>query len=50
MKVVALRFAPVAEKLDEAFPEEADSRDVIVTGDGLLGSRTWTRIMADALG
>jgi FGGY family of carbohydrate kinases, C-terminal domain len=50
MEAVALRFARVAEKLDEAFPEEADSRDVVATGGGLLGSRTWTRIMADALG
>ena len=50
MEAVALRFALVAEKLDEAFPEEADSRDVVATGGGLLGSRTWTRIMADALG
>ena len=50
MEAAALRFARVAEKLDEAFPEEADSRDVVATGGGLLGSRTWTRIMADALG
>jgi gluconokinase len=50
MEAVALRFALVAEKLDEAFPEEADSRHAVATGGGLLGSRTWTRIMADALG
>lgn len=30
--------------------EDADSRHVIATGGGLLGSKTWTRIMADALG
>ena len=40
MEAVALRFALVAEKLDEAFPKEADSRDVVATGGGLLGSRT----------
>jgi gluconokinase len=50
MEAVVLRFALVAEKLDEAFPEEADGRHVVATGGGLLGSRTWTRIMADALG
>ena len=50
MEAVALRFALVAEKLDKAFPEEAYGRDVVATGGGLLGSRTWARIMADALG
>ena len=50
MEAMALRFALVAEKLYEAFPDEADSRHVVATGGGLLGSRTWTRIMADALG
>ena len=50
MEAVALRVALVAEKLDEAFPEEANGRHVVATGGGLLGSRTWTRIMADALG
>jgi gluconokinase len=50
MEAVALRFTLVAEKLDTAFPEDADSRHVIATGGGLLGSKTWTRIMADALG
>lgn len=49
MEAVALRFTLVAEKLDTAFPEDADSRHVIATGGGLLGSKTWTRIMADAL-
>ena len=49
MEAVALRFTLVAEKLDTAFPEDADSRHVIATGGGLLGSKTWTRIIADAL-
>ena len=49
MEAVALRFALVAEKLDEAFPERR-GRQVVATGGGLLGSPTWTRIMADALG
>ena len=49
MEAVALRFALVAEKLDEAFPEEADGRDVVATGGGLLGPWTCPRIMADAL-
>lgn len=44
---VALRFALIAEILDSAVPEE---RRVIATGGGLLGSRTWTQIMSDALG
>ena len=50
MEAVALRFALVAERLDEAFPEGTGEREVIATGGGLLGSPTWTRIMADALG
>ena len=50
MEAVALRFTLVAEKLDTAFPEDADGRHVSATGGGLLGSKTWTRIMADALG
>ena len=50
MEGVALRFALVAETLDEAFPEGAGEREVVATGGGLLGSPTWTRIMADALG
>jgi gluconokinase len=43
---VALRFALIAEILDSAIPGE---RRVIATGGGLLGSRAWTQIMADAL-
>jgi gluconokinase len=50
MEAVALRFTLVAEKLDEAFPEGAEGSHIVATGGGLLGSRTWTRIMADALG
>ena len=50
MEAVALRFALIAEKLDEAFPEGAKGREVVATGGGLLGSPTWVRIMADALG
>ena len=50
MEAVALRFTLVAEKLGAAFPEDAGGRHVVATGGGLLGSRTWTRIMADALG
>jgi gluconokinase len=49
MEGVALRFALIAERLDEAFPE-GTGRSVIATGGGLLGSSTWTRIMADVLG
>jgi gluconokinase len=49
MEAVALRFALIAERLDEAFPEDG-GRSVIATGGGLLGSPTWTRIMADVLG
>ena len=50
MEAVALRFALIAEKLDAAFPQGARDRDVVATGGGLLGSPTWVRIMADALG
>ena len=47
MEAVAYRFALIAEILEEASPGE---KQVIATGGGLLGSPTWTRIMADALG
>ncbi len=47
MEAVAYRFALIAEILDEASPGD---KQVIATGGGLLGSPTWTRIMADALG
>jgi gluconokinase len=50
MEAVALRFALIAQRLDEAFPEGEGGREVIATGGGLLGSPVWTRIMADALG
>ncbi len=50
MEAIALRFALIARRLDEAFPEGCDNRQVIATGGGLLGSSAWTRIMADALG
>jgi gluconokinase len=47
MEAVAYRFALIAEMLEEASSGE---KQVIATGGGLLGSPTWTRIMADALG
>jgi gluconokinase len=47
MEAVAYRFALIAEILEEASPGD---KQVIATGGGLLGSPTWTRIMADALG
>ncbi|MGH3086142.1 MAG: gluconokinase [Rubrobacteraceae bacterium] len=47
MESVALRFAIIAEMLDKASPGE---KEIVATGGGLLGSPTWTRIMADALG
>ncbi len=50
MEAVALRFALIAERLDAAFPAEPGAREVVATGGGLLGSPTWVRIMADALG
>ena len=50
MEAVALRFALIAERLDAAFPEKPGGREVVATGGGLLGSPTWVRIMADALG
>ena len=50
MEAVALRFALIAERLDAAFPEGPERREVVATGGGLLSSPTWVRIMADALG
>ncbi len=47
MEAVALRFALIAEIIKRASPGE---KEVIATGGGLLGSPTWTGIMADALG
>ena len=47
MEAVALRFALIAEIIEQASPGE---KEVIATGGGLLGSPTWTGIMADALG
>lgn len=47
MESVALRFALIAEQLESGSPGE---KEIIATGGGLLGSPTWTRIMADALG
>ncbi len=47
MEAVALRFALIAEILEEAFPND---KEVIATGGGLFNSPTWTQIMADALG
>jgi gluconokinase len=47
MEAVALRFALISEIIEQASPGE---KEVIATGGGLLGSQTWTGIMADALG
>ena len=47
MEAVAYRFAMIAEMIEAASPGE---KEVVATGGGLLNSRTWTRIMADALG
>jgi gluconokinase len=47
MEAVAFRFATIAEIIEAASPGE---KQVIATGGGLLGSPTWTRTMADALG
>lgn len=47
MESVALRFAIIAEQLEFASPGE---KEIVATGGGLLGSPTWTRIMADVLG
>lgn len=47
MESVALRFAIIAEQLESASPGE---KEIVATGGGLLGSPTWTRIMADVLG
>lgn len=47
MESVAYRFALVAEMLEEASPGD---KEVVATGGGLLGSPTWTQIMADTLG
>jgi gluconokinase len=47
MESIAYRFALIAKILEKASPGD---KQVIATGGGLLGSPTWTRIMADALG
>jgi len=47
MEAVALRFALIAQMIEAASPGE---KEVVATGGGLLGSRAWTGIMADALG
>jgi gluconokinase len=49
MEAVALRFAIIAERLDEALTEESEGRSVVASGGGLLGSRAWTTMVADAL-
>lgn len=49
MEAVALRFALVDRRLNEAFPETS-GRQVVATGGGLSGSPAWIRIMADVLG
>ena len=50
MEGVALRFALVARRLDEAFPERSYERHTIAAGGGLLSSPAWLQIMSDALG
>jgi gluconokinase len=47
MESVALKFAIIAEMLENDSPGD---KEIIASGGGLLGSREWTRIMADALG
>lgn len=47
MESVALRFAIIAEMLEEVSPGQ---KRVIATGGGLINSPAWTRIMADTLG
>ena len=47
MEAIALRFALIAQIIEDASPGE---KEVIATGGGLLRSPTWTGIMADALG
>jgi gluconokinase len=46
LEAVALRFALIAEILDSVLPGE---RQVIATGGGLLGSRTWTLLALEAM-
>ena len=46
MESVAYRFALIAEMLEVASPGD---KVVVATGGGLLGSPTWTQIMADTL-
>ena len=47
LEAVALRFRLIDLELSEALPGE---RKIIGTGGGLVNSRAWTQIMADALG
>ncbi len=47
MEAVALRFALIFEMIEAVSPGE---KEVIATGGALLGSRTWTGILADVLG
>jgi gluconokinase len=47
MEAVALRFALILERIDDALP--AEGRTVIASGGGLLNSRAWATITANAL-
>lgn len=47
MEGIALRCAELDVHLREAVPS---TRHIVATGGGLLGSRAWVQIMADALG
>lgn len=47
MEAVAYRFAIIADMLGEVSPGE---KEIVASGGGLLGSRTWTNVMADVLG
>ncbi len=50
MEAVALRFALIAERLDEAFPEGAEDRAIVASGGGIENSPAWAGMVADALG
>ncbi len=47
MEGVALRFALVADLLRAKFP---DAREIIASGGAIGASRTWARMIADAIG
>jgi gluconokinase len=47
MEGIALRFALVADSLREKFP---GAREIIASGGAIGASRTWARMIADAIG